>query len=78
MSKPDFKIITEKIVREYDPEAIVLFGSYAWGTPREESDVDLFIIKETDEPRIRRSCKIDKMFYPRDFFLDAIVILREK
>jgi len=31
---PDFiRAIADKIVREYKPEKIILFGSYAWGEP---------------------------------------------
>ena len=33
----------------------MVFGSYAWGKPTKDSDIDLFIIKNTDEkPRDRR------------------------
>ena len=28
-----------------DPEKIILFGSYAYGTPNEDSDIDLFLLK---------------------------------
>jgi len=40
-------ILTEK----YKPEKIILFGSYAYGNPTEDSDIDLLIIKETDKKR---------------------------
>lgn len=36
--------LADQIARLYQPERIILFGSYAYGTPREESDVDLLII----------------------------------
>ena len=29
-----------------DPDKIILFGSYAYGTPTEDSDIDLFLIKD--------------------------------
>jgi predicted nucleotidyltransferase len=29
-----------------EPDKIILFGSYAYGTPTEESDVDLFLVKD--------------------------------
>ena len=28
------------------PEKIILFGSYAYGTPNEDSDIDLFLLKD--------------------------------
>ena len=50
--------MVEKLKREYQPEKIILFGSYAWGNPSKHSDIDLFIIKETQERHIDRSVKI--------------------
>jgi len=38
------EIITERLVREFAPEQIVLFGSHAWGRPDDDSDVDLLVI----------------------------------
>ncbi len=35
-----------------DPEKIILFGSYAWGEPTDESDIDLYIVtKDSILPR---------------------------
>jgi uncharacterized protein len=42
--------ITERIVRQCEPEKIILFGSYAGGNAREDSDVDLLVVAETDLP----------------------------
>lgn len=54
-NKPIIRRIADKIKKEYNPEKIVIFGSYAWGKPTKDSDIDLFIIKETNEkPRDRR------------------------
>lgn len=50
--------IVEKIKKEYQPEKIILFGSYAWGKPSKHSDIDLFIIKETQERHIDRSVTV--------------------
>lgn len=36
---------------EFHPEKIILFGSYAYGTPNEESDVDLLVVMSTADPR---------------------------
>lgn len=53
--------IVEKIRREYRPEKIILFGSYSYGKPTAESDVDLFIIKESDKRRIDRFCEVRRI-----------------
>ena len=50
--------MAEKIKTVYNPEKIVRFGSYAWGKPIRGSDVDLFIIKKTNERHIDRAVRI--------------------
>jgi uncharacterized protein len=46
--------IVEKTVKGYQPEKIILVGSYAYGTPDRDSDIDLLIIKKTKERPIDR------------------------
>lgn len=46
--------IVDKLQTDYRPEKIILFGSYADGTPNPDSDLDLLIIKETEERFIDR------------------------
>ena len=36
--------VAEKIVQQFHPERIILFGSYAYGTPNEDSDIDLLVV----------------------------------
>ena len=42
------------IVRDFHPLKVVLFGSYAYGTPSEESDVDLLVVMDIPEAETRR------------------------
>ena len=44
--------MTARLVAELHPEEVLLFGSRAWGTPQEDSDVDLLIIVPTGIPDI--------------------------
>lgn len=53
--------LTKVIVKEYQPEKIILFGSYAYGKPYEDSDIDLLIIKETDKSFFDRLFEIRKI-----------------
>ena len=64
--------VVKLIVKKFKPEKIILFGSYAWGEPNKDSDVDLFIIKETDNTR-RTAMNIDGSIFPRPFPIDLIV-----
>ena len=40
--------IKRRIVENFKPEKIILFGSYADGNPKEDSDLDLLIIKDSN------------------------------
>ena len=64
--------VVKLIVKKFKPKKIILFGSYAWGEPNKDSDVDLFIIKETDNTR-RTAMNIDGSIFPRPFPIDLIV-----
>ncbi|HDH88116.1 MAG TPA: nucleotidyltransferase domain-containing protein [Desulfobacteraceae bacterium] len=65
--------IVEKIVREIQPEKIILFGSYARGDFGQDSDLDLFIIKEGKESsRIMRR-KVEAILWGRRFPVDLLV-----
>jgi len=46
--------ILERLLAGYAPQKVILFGSYAYGNPRPDSDIDLLIIKETPERFIDR------------------------
>jgi uncharacterized protein len=50
--------IVQRLVDRLQPEQIILFGSYAYGEPNEDSDIDLLVIvAESDEPGYRRAQK---------------------
>ena len=46
--------IVHSLVDGYTPEKIILFGSYAYGQPDGDSDIDLLIIKATRERFLER------------------------
>jgi predicted nucleotidyltransferase len=47
--------MVRRLVAEFQPEQIILFGSRAWGEPNDDSDVDLYVIvSESDERPIKR------------------------
>jgi len=46
---------TDRLVAEFRPEQIWLFGSHAWGEPQADSDVDLLVVvPESHETPVRR------------------------
>lgn len=67
------KKLAKKIAEEYKPEKIILFGSAATGDIRENSDVDLFVIKETKERKIKRDQEVLGLLHDRNVPLDVMV-----
>ncbi len=56
----EIKLMTECIVREYQPDKIILFGSRARGDAEEQSDVDLLVISDREKnlPRYKRGLDV--------------------
>jgi predicted nucleotidyltransferase len=63
----------QKIVAELKPEKIILFGSYAYGTPNPHSDVDLLVIMKTRASLKERSWSVSRLLLPRPFPVDILV-----
>lgn len=72
-SQKEIKKITGIIAKKYQPEKIILFGSYAWGKPTKDSDADLFIIKDTKERKIKRMQNIFSFLREKNIPLDVLV-----
>ena len=53
--------IIERIKKEYRPKKVILFGSYAYGNPTKDSDVDLLIIKDTSKKPLERWMEVKKI-----------------
>ncbi|MEI6503559.1 MAG: nucleotidyltransferase domain-containing protein [Armatimonadota bacterium] len=65
--------IVEQIVKILDPEKVILFGSYACGEAGPDSDVDIAVIAETDEPRGRRTVPLADAWPHVQFPTDIMV-----
>ena len=65
--------IKDRIVSAVQPEKIIVFGSYAYGTPSKESDLDLLVIMPSDEPMHSRVTKIRKLV--RDIHIPKDIIV---
>jgi len=71
--------LIEEIVSGYQPEKIYLFGSHATGKQNADSDIDLFIVKETRKRRLDRNREVRKCIntYPQKG-LDVFVFTPEE
>jgi predicted nucleotidyltransferase len=64
--------VVGQIVEKCKPQKIILFGSYARGTPHPESDVDMLVIMETQLREVEQAIQICQQIEYR-FGLDLIV-----
>ncbi|MBU0599590.1 nucleotidyltransferase domain-containing protein [bacterium] len=55
--------ITGRIRDNYEPEKIILFGSYADGHPTEDSDLDILVVKNSLLPRYKRAREVRKYLW---------------
>jgi predicted nucleotidyltransferase len=64
--------LVEQISGLFHPKKIILFGSYAYGTPRPESDVDLLVVMDTQLSELEQAAVICRAI-PYRFGLDLVV-----
>ena len=64
--------VVRQIAEKFQPQKIILFGSYARGNPRPESDVDMLVVMETELKEVEQAIKICQQIQYR-FGLDLIV-----
>lgn len=70
--------IVDRIAIRFDPDKIILFGSYASGNPNNDSDLDLLVIKDTDLPRHKRSFDIQKSLIGSMIPMDILVYTKSE
>lgn len=69
--------ITRRLVAEFEPEQIILFGSHAWGVPGDDSDVDLLVITTDSSDRpAQRSTRVYRTL--RGLMVPADVIVKTR
>ena len=65
--------VVQQIVEKFHPQKVILFGSYAYGEPTEDSDVDLLVVMETEENPLHAAARIAASI-EHPFPLDILVI----
>jgi predicted nucleotidyltransferase len=73
IKRAQIRAFSQAVAREFHPQKIVLFGSYAYGHPTENSDVDLLVIMPRTRDRGERMSVRIRQAIPRDFPLDLLV-----
>ena len=71
--------VVRRLVDEFHPEAIYLFGSHAWGKPTAESDMDLLvIIEKSGEKPIQRAVRAQRSLRGVKVPVDVLVKTRQE
>jgi len=52
------------LIEQFHPERVILFGSYAYGDPTPDSDVDLLVVKPIQEGRVKDKVAIRRAWWP--------------
>ena len=60
ISQETIQEAVKRLVKAYDPLTIYLYGSYAWGTPSEDDDLNLLLIIESSDVKVYK--RGDKAF----------------
>jgi len=73
ISQKTIDTIIQAIVEHIRPQKIFLYGSYVYGQPTEDSDLDILIINDSDLPRYKRAREIHRLFDPYPCPMDILV-----
>lgn len=73
LSRQEIQTTCDDIVRVFHPLKVILFGSHAYGTPTEESDVDLLVVMDVPESEARRKAVEIRRHIPRRSRMDLLV-----
>ena len=58
VTRRQINLLTNFIAEDFRPERIILFGSYAYGKPTDESDVDLLVVMNVDGDVVEKGAEI--------------------
>ena len=72
MTRTEIHALAERIAAEFRPEKVILFGSHAYGTPSEDSDVDMLVIMEHSNSGIAQALEIVRQVRSK-FPVDLVV-----
>ncbi len=67
------RAIARRIAEKFAPDKIILFGSYAYGSPKPWSDVDFLVVMDTPEGSLAQMLAISRALSPHPFGIDVIV-----
>ena len=73
VTRREIQTTCDDIVREFAPLQVILFGSYAYGTPTKDSDVDLLVVMDIPKSEFRNKAVEIRQRIPDRFRMDVLV-----
>ncbi len=78
ISEAKINEVVDKIAKGFNPEKIILFGSYATGNATDDSDLDLIVIQETNAPVLDRGKDIRFSLLGTKIAYDLLVFTKKE
>jgi predicted nucleotidyltransferase len=73
VERAKIKSFCAAVAKQFRPQKIILFGSYAYGKPTPDSDVDLLVVMHRTRYRGERMAVRIRLAVRRDFPMDLLV-----
>ena len=74
ISKQKMKKVVDLLLQASHPKKIILFGSYARGNERPDSDLDLLVVEKKTENRAAEMVRLRRVLSPLRILVDLIVV----
>lgn len=79
ISQQTIEQVKEALIKEFNPVEIYLFGSYAWGHPTDESDLDIFVVVDkASEDRIKMLVRGHRSLNDFDIAKDIVINTKDE
>jgi predicted nucleotidyltransferase len=81
VKRRDIQAFVKQVADEFHPNRVILFGSYAYGKPTADSDVDLLVVMPHDGPPAVQAAEIRKRIhagFPMDLLVRSPAEVRQR
>lgn len=78
LTPSEIEKLVQQIVARIQPQKVIIFGSYAKGTATIKSDLDIFVIKDTELPMANRNSDLKHLLYSSLIPIDIHVYTPEE
>ena len=81
VNRQKIQAFVDEVARRFEPQRVVLFGSYAYGTPTDDSDVDLLVIMRHEGAGVEQAARIRQVVrsgFPMDLIVRSPAAIRKR